>query len=130
MIDPSPLIRERLAALKGVGVLLAIDDFGTGYSALSYLHDFPIDVLKIDRAFIDGLTRGGAQGALARTILALGEALSLRTIAEGVERIEQRESLQGMGCEMGQGYFFARPLPASSLDALVVNGRSASVNAL
>ncbi|MEO7963125.1 MAG: EAL domain-containing protein [Gemmatimonadaceae bacterium] len=130
VIDPSPLIRERLAALKGVGVLLAIDDFGTGYSALSYLHDFPIDVLKIDRAFIDGLTRGGAQGALARTILALGEALSLRTIAEGVERIEQRESLQGMGCEMGQGYFFARPLPASSLDALVVNGRSASVNAL
>lgn len=130
VIDPSEATRERLAALKSLGALLAIDDFGTGYSALSYLHDFPIDVLKIDRAFIDGLARGGAQGALARTILALGEALSLRTIAEGVERLEQRDSLQGMGCEMGQGYLFARPLPAAAVDALIVSGRPSEVEAL
>ena len=126
VIDPTDVTRVRLAALKAAGVLLAIDDFGTGYSALSYLHDFPIDVLKIDRAFIDGLAHGGAQGALARTILALGDALSLRTIAEGVERDDQRQCLQGMGCEMGQGYHFARPLPPEAIGEMVTAGAAAA----
>jgi diguanylate cyclase (GGDEF)-like protein len=112
-------IRDRLAALRMAGVQIAIDDFGTGYSALSYLQHFPIDVLKIDKAFVDGVTRGGSQGVLARTILALGEALSLRTIAEGIEEDEQRVCLRAMGCSFGQGYHFARPLRTDAVDRLV-----------
>jgi diguanylate cyclase (GGDEF)-like protein len=116
VVRQSEGMRERLAALKETGVQLAIDDFGTGYSALSYLQHFPIDVLKIDKSFVDGVARGGAQGTLARTIIALGEALSLRTIAEGIEHEDQRRCLQSMGCNLGQGYYFAHPLPAEGFD--------------
>jgi diguanylate cyclase (GGDEF)-like protein len=110
------LARERLHALKALGVRLAIDDFGTGYSSLSYLQQFPIDVLKIDKSFVDNVTRGGAHAALARTIVALAEALSVKCVAEGVEEPEQRVCLSELGCVLGQGYHFARPMSAEALD--------------
>ena len=100
----------RLHALKALGVQLAIDDFGTGYSSLSYLQRFPFDVLKIDKSFIEGITSGGSDAALTRTILALGDMLHLRTLAEGVETAEQCAELRALGCRYGQGYFFAHPL--------------------
>ena len=99
-----------LHALKKLGVALAIDDFGTGYSSLGYLQRFPVDVLKIDRAFVDGVGRGGSNAALARTIVALGDALGLRAVAEGVELEVQQTALAALGCRLGQGYLFARPL--------------------
>jgi diguanylate cyclase (GGDEF)-like protein len=114
--------RDRLAALKDVGAQLAIDDFGTGYSALSYLQRFPVDVLKIDKSFVDRIAAGGSHGALARSIIALGDALALRTVAEGVEDAEQRACLRAMGCEMAQGYLFARPVPADDITALLAAG--------
>ncbi|MGZ8414919.1 MAG: putative bifunctional diguanylate cyclase/phosphodiesterase [Gemmatirosa sp.] len=98
-----------LHRLKALGVRLAIDDFGTGYSSLSYLQRFPVDVLKIDKSFIDGVARGGSEAALARTIIALGDTLRLRTVAEGIESAAQREELQALGCHQGQGFLFARP---------------------
>ncbi len=101
---------ERLHDLKAQGVRLAIDDFGTGYSSLSYLQQFPVDILKIDRAFTDGLMRGTHDDALARTIIALGDLLTLRTIAEGVEHARQHSRLRDLGCDYGQGYLFSRPL--------------------
>jgi EAL domain-containing protein (putative c-di-GMP-specific phosphodiesterase class I) len=110
---------ERLRELKALGVRLAIDDFGTGYSSLSYLQRFPVDILKIDKAFVDGVTQGGNDAALARTIIALGDMLSLRTVAEGVEDAQQRSLLRELGCELGQGYLFARPLPPEELGALL-----------
>ena len=119
MIDRPDLALERFTALKALGVRLAVDDFGTGYSALSYLQRFPIDVLKIDKSFVDGLGRGGVQGSLARTIVALGQALSLRTVAEGVEDADQRAALQEVGCPMGQGFLFARPLEPGAVAALL-----------
>jgi EAL domain-containing protein (putative c-di-GMP-specific phosphodiesterase class I) len=109
----------RLAELKGLGVRLAIDDFGTGYSSLAYLQRFPVDVLKIDKSFVDGVHRGGSHEALARTIVALGRTLSLSTVAEGVERADQRDSLRALGCALGQGYLFSRPLPAAEVEALL-----------
>jgi diguanylate cyclase (GGDEF)-like protein/PAS domain S-box-containing protein len=100
----------RLHALKSLGVQLAIDDFGTGYSSLSYLQRFPIDVLKVDKAFVEGIARGGGDGALARTILALGEMMEVRTLAEGIETQEQCDVLAALGCKFGQGYLFSHPM--------------------
>jgi|GEM_PF-917389 len=106
---------DRLHSLKKLGVQLAIDDFGTGYSSLSYLQRFPIDVLKVDKAFIEGVELPGSDGALARTILALGEMMKVRTLAEGIETQEQCDALAALGCKFGQGYLFAHPMPASAV---------------
>ena len=111
------MARQRLVALKALGVRLAIDDFGTGYSALSYLRQFPIDVLKIDKSFVDPIAAGGQPAALAAAIVALGEALSLRTVAEGVESADQAALLEGMGCALAQGYHFSRPVAADAVSA-------------
>ena len=108
---------DTLRKLKQIGVQLAIDDFGTGYSSLSYLQKFPVDVLKIDRAFVEGVGRGGSDIALARTIIMLGNTLGLRTIAEGIEDERQREQLELLGCSFGQGFLFARPMSASATEA-------------
>jgi diguanylate cyclase (GGDEF)-like protein len=116
--------RERLLALKALGVRLAIDDFGTGYSSLSYLQQFPIDVLKIDKTFVDNVTRGGSHAALARTIVALADALSVNCVAEGVEESEQRACLRELGCALGQGYHFARPMSADAVGQLLGRARA------
>jgi EAL domain-containing protein (putative c-di-GMP-specific phosphodiesterase class I) len=111
LVHNSETMRERLCQLKELGVSLAIDDFGTGYSSLSYIQQFPVDVLKIDRSFVEGLGRAtGTDAALARTIIALGASLQLRTIAEGIEVEAQRAILRELGCEFGQGYLYARPM--------------------
>jgi EAL domain-containing protein (putative c-di-GMP-specific phosphodiesterase class I) len=86
---------------------------------LSYLSRFPVDILKIDKSFVQHLGEGGSQGELVRTIVRLGESLRLDTVAEGIETQEQRSALQAMGCTFGQGYLFARPLPAEEIDRLL-----------
>ena len=123
MIDQPQLAKERFAALKALGVRLAMDDFGTGYSALGYLRQFPFDVLKIDKSFIDEVAGGGQPAALASAIVALGHAFSLRTVAEGVESAEQAGALERIGCAVAQGYHFSRPLTASAVtDWLAARG--------
>lgn len=104
-----------LDGLKALGIRLAIDDFGTGYSSLSYLKQLPIDILKIDKSFVDGVAHGGIDCALARTIVALSETLSLQTIAEGVENESQREQLGDLGCVFGQGYFFSQAVTGAEI---------------
>ena len=124
-ITESVLMRDAASAaailrdVRALGVRLAVDDFGTGYSSLAYLQHFPISIIKIDRSFVAGLTQGGNDAALARTIVALGGTLSLTTVAEGIEEAEQETRLRELGCELGQGYLFARPLAASQLAALL-----------
>jgi EAL domain-containing protein (putative c-di-GMP-specific phosphodiesterase class I) len=108
-----------LTALKGLGVRLAVDDFGTGYSSLSYLQRFPIDVLKIDKAFVSEIGQREDGAALARTIVHLGRTLRLQTVAEGVETAEQVAALRDLGCDLGQGYHFSRPLPGEAVAALL-----------
>ena len=117
---------RRLQDLKAVGVRLAVDDFGTGYSSLAYLQRFPVDVLKIDKVFVDGVARGDSGAALTRTIIALGETLGLRTVAEGIEQAEQHAALRALGCGLGQGYLFARPLEPSDLSALLERASAAT----
>ena len=112
---------ETLAGLKRLGTRIAIDDFGTGYSSLSYLSRFPIDVLKIDKSFVDPLDDPGRSGAaFIRTIVGLAQQLGLSTIAEGIETDQQRDLLAELGCELGQGYLMARPMSAE--DALALAG--------
>jgi diguanylate cyclase (GGDEF)-like protein len=115
----------RLAALKNLGVRLAVDDFGTGYSSLQYLSRFPIDLLKMAKPFVDNVD-GGAQGtAMARTIVDLGASLGLEIIAEGIELGTQLAYLRRLGCQLGQGFLFARPLTVKQVEALLADPRGA-----
>ena len=118
---------ERLQALRDLGVRLAIDDFGTGYSALNYLRRFPMDILKIDRSFINNVADSGQDAALVEAMIQMSASLGLRVVAEGVEDLEQSERLQELKCSYGQGYFFSRPVPAEELQAVLNRTRSAVV---
>ena len=119
MLRDTEATLARLRELKELGLSLAVDDFGTGYSSLSYLQRFPIDVLKIDKAFVDHVGTGAESSSLTRAIVALGEALGLDMVAEGIERPEQVEGLRFLGCPLGQGYLFARPLQSEAFTELL-----------
>jgi EAL domain-containing protein (putative c-di-GMP-specific phosphodiesterase class I) len=106
---------ETLRALRALGVHLSIDDFGTGYSSLSYLKRFPIDVLKIDRSFVDGFGTDAEDEAIVTAVVRLAQALGLSTVAEGIENSRQLVGLSELGCDAGQGYFFSRPLSADDI---------------
>jgi len=108
-----------LSALKQLGVYLAFDDFGTGYSSLSYLRRFPVDVVKIDRSFIEDVGKGPEESALPDAIIALCQAFGIESVAEGIERRSQLTHLQAVGCYAGQGFYFSRPLPPESLERLL-----------
>lgn len=111
-----------LSALKSLGVRLALDDFGTGYSSLGSLKGFPLDVLKIDKGFVAGLGHNSQDEAIVGAVIGLGHALGLVVTAEGVETAAQAHQLLALGCELGQGYYFARPLPPEALDPLLTPG--------
>jgi diguanylate cyclase (GGDEF)-like protein len=111
-----------LRALKDLGVRLAIDDFGTGYSSLSSLHRFPIDILKIAKSFIDDVDQASGRQGLTQAIIALGNSLSVRTIAEGIEQPTQSAQLRLLGCELGQGFHYSVPLPASEVEPRLMAG--------
>ena len=108
---------ERLTAFKAQGIRLAMDDFGTGYSSLSCLQEYPFDVLKIDRALTENVSRGRGYSALLHAVVTLAENLGLHVVAEGIETLEQLALLQALGCPAGQGYFFARPMEPSEFEA-------------
>ena len=111
LIDDAERALALLGGLKAIGVKIALDDFGTGFSSLSYLRRLPVDTIKIDKAFVDGLANGERDGALVEVILTLGERLGNDVIAEGVETAEQLDWLLAHGCRYLQGYYFSRPLP-------------------
>ncbi|WP_238490802.1 EAL domain-containing protein [Actinoplanes flavus] len=109
-----------LKALRAMGVRIAIDDFGTGYSSLSYLRQMPVDVLKLDKSFIDDILTSRQQHALVDAIVTLSHNLDLAVVAEGIEEVGQRAALDAMGCRYGQGYHFAKPLWPADIPALAV----------
>jgi diguanylate cyclase (GGDEF)-like protein len=110
---------RRLAAIKELGVRIAIDDFGTGYSSLAHLQQFPVDALKIDRSFISRLTQNPEGEALIHTLVQLGKALSIETLAEGIEQQQELTLLQGEQCDSGQGFLFARPLDVGAAETFL-----------
>jgi diguanylate cyclase (GGDEF)-like protein/PAS domain S-box-containing protein len=123
MSDVTPAV-ELLHRMKSLGVQLSIDDFGTGYSSFSYLSRFPIDVLKIDRSFVNDITHDANDAAIVASIIALAHNLRLSVIAEGVETAEQLDYLRHQGCDEMQGYYFSRPLPAHEFEQLLRQHRS------
>jgi diguanylate cyclase (GGDEF)-like protein len=112
---------ETLKRIKETGVSISIDDFGTGYSSLSYLHRFPVDYLKIDRSFVNAMDESNGNREIVETIIALAKALKLSVIAEGIETKQQYQKLRWLGCELGQGYLFSRPLPVGEIEQFLLD---------
>ncbi|HJR46010.1 MAG TPA: diguanylate cyclase [Actinomycetota bacterium] len=111
----------RLNELKELGVRLALDDFGTGYSSLSYLRLFPVDILKIDRSFVEGADSSAEHAALLDAIMRIGKSLNMTTVAEGIETHEQVVALRALGCDLAQGYFFSRPVAPSEIESMLTS---------
>jgi EAL domain-containing protein (putative c-di-GMP-specific phosphodiesterase class I) len=116
---------ERLHALKETGVRIAIDDFGTGYSSLASLQRLPVDILKIDKSFVDALQGSTGDEEVVAAIVRIARVRNLQTVAEGVETWAQAQRLRRIGCELGQGYYFARPLAAEAAWRVIEDSRSA-----
>ncbi len=129
MNDVSPA-RSTLDALRELGVRVLLDDFGTGYSSLARLKGFPVDAIKIDRSFVDGLGSQDEDTAIVGAIVEIADSLGLEAIAEGVEQPEQVARLRELGCSAAQGYLFAAPMPSDELQALLVDGSARPVERL
>ena len=119
LVEGAGLVVERLAEVRELGVRLAIDDFGTGYASLAYLRQLPVDVIKIDPSFVDGLGRDETLTMLTRTVVQVGRDLGMQVVAEGIEQPRQLDALREMGCGYGQGFLVARPMAAPSIEALI-----------
>ena len=119
LMEDTETTSRRLAELRDLGVRIAIDDFGTGYSSLGYLRQFPFDILKVDKSFIDGVAEGPHESALARAVIKLAATLKMDAVAEGVSSRRQVATLRRLRCRFAQGYYFARPQPPGSIDDLL-----------
>jgi EAL domain-containing protein (putative c-di-GMP-specific phosphodiesterase class I) len=119
LVDDAASTLSTLNSLKELGVRLALDDFGTGYSSLTYVRRFPIDTLKIDRSFIDGIVGSTEDEAIVTAVLSMGRALGVHVVAEGVETEEQAARLRTLGCKLAQGYLFSRPVAPEAVRALL-----------
>ncbi|AGZ38860.1 putative bifunctional diguanylate cyclase/phosphodiesterase [Actinoplanes friuliensis] len=127
LVDHRPSTLHQLEQIKSLGARLAIDDFGTGYSSLAYLRRFPVDIIKIDKSFVDDVGDEPTAAALTLGIIQLGQALHLSTIAEGIEDLEQLNELTDGNCELGQGYYFAEPLTDDDMSELLFPAAGGSV---
>jgi EAL domain-containing protein (putative c-di-GMP-specific phosphodiesterase class I) len=122
LMDDVEMSAETLGALKDLGVRLLVDDFGTGYSSLSYLRRFPVDGLKVDRSFVDGLGRDPSDSAICAAVINLAHTLGLKAVAEGVETAEHLEQLRLLGCDQAQGFFMSRPQDAATIATFLQRG--------
>jgi EAL domain-containing protein (putative c-di-GMP-specific phosphodiesterase class I) len=119
LIDDVDSATAILADLKRVGARIAVDDFGTGYSSLTHLIRFPVDIIKIDKSFVDRVVSGGGGDVMVRAVVDLAHTLGLTTIAEGVEQPEQAQALEDLDCRLAQGYLFSEPVPAGAMSVLL-----------
>ena len=118
VMDQSEAGIRALRQLRDLGVRLVLDDFGTGYSSLAYLKHLPLDTLKVDRTFVAGLDEA-ADRSIVDAVIALAHGLGMAVVAEGIETSRQEERLRELGCDFGQGYLFARPMPADKITAFL-----------
>jgi len=123
LLEADELVTQHLDSLRKAGMQVSLDDFGTGYSSLSYLQRLAIDQVKIDKSFVSHLQASAKELALCKAIITMAHALDIEVVAEGVETAEQHQLLQEAGCDFGQGYWYARPMPAQALEELLKAGR-------
>ncbi len=128
LLENTEIVLSNMKALKRLGVKILLDDFGTGYSSLSYLHRFPIDVLKIDRSFINNVHEHKNNRAIIKTIVDLATNLRMATVGEGIENIEDAQLLQKMDCSYGQGFYYAKPMPASEMEQYIINNSAKPID--
>ena len=121
MIDSAEKALDRIKEIKNMGIMIAIDDFGTGYSSLSYLHNFPADLLKIDKSFIDKMGAGESSKQYVASIISIGHIMGFDVISEGVEENDQLETLRNIKCDFIQGFIWGRPLPQEEAEKLVLS---------
>ena len=114
-------MKKNLAILKSINIPVALDDFGTGFSSLSYLHQFSLDYLKIDKSFVDDLNEVGNKVLILDAVVNLAKTLKIKTTAEGIETEEQYQKLKEIGCDVGQGYHIAKPMFASDFKDFILN---------
>jgi EAL domain-containing protein (putative c-di-GMP-specific phosphodiesterase class I) len=119
LLEDLALMGRRLTSLKAIGLQLAVDDFGTGFSSLTHLQRLPVDIIKIDRSFIAGLTHGEKELAIIQSLIDMGRRLRLTVVAEGVETAEQLALLRDLGCDIAQGFHMARPVSSTDMTALL-----------
>jgi EAL domain-containing protein (putative c-di-GMP-specific phosphodiesterase class I) len=119
LVDDREEIMVQLERLKALGLRLAVDDFGTGYSVLSYLQEFPIDLLKIDKSFVDDIHTAPDKAKLVAGIVQLSDSLHLQVIAEGIEEVAQARELRAMQSPLGQGYLYSKPVPIETIGELL-----------
>jgi EAL domain-containing protein (putative c-di-GMP-specific phosphodiesterase class I) len=112
-------IKRALETLKAAGATIALDDFGTGFASLTHLKKYPVDVIKIDRSFVSDMEDDVGDAAIVRAVMGLGRSLRIAVVAEGVETAAQASILVALGCDMGQGYHFGRPMPAEAVPVFV-----------
>jgi len=124
LLKPTDELYERLATLRSKGIRIALDDFGTGYSSLQRLNKLPVDVAKIDRSFVTGITHRDDLMALAGAVIELASSFGYEVIAEGIEAGEDSDALRGLGCHLGQGFGLGRPVPVEALPALLETTRT------
>ena len=122
LVDHADTALEALQRFRDMGVQIAIDDFGTGYSSLSYLHQYPVNVLKVDRSFTSSMLASEPSRKLMRSIISLAQGLDLDVVAEGIELEAELELLQKMGCTLGQGYLFSKPVTLPEAERLLETG--------
>jgi EAL domain-containing protein (putative c-di-GMP-specific phosphodiesterase class I) len=127
LMDDAEFAAGVLEALRAAGFRLAVDDFGTGYSSLAYLRRFPVDLLKVDRSFVDGVSRDPGDAAIARAVVTLAHSLGLQAVAEGVETTQQLDTLSTLGCDAGQGFLWSRPIPSEDFQRYLVDSEPGGV---
>lgn len=123
LLDGNSAVVEVLGRLRDLGVRIAVDDFGTGYSSLDYLRTLPVDVVKIDRSFVSDIGSDPARRAIVQAVTDLGHALGLTIVAEGIERENEAQMVRALGCDLGQGFLFSRPVPAADALEMVQAGQ-------
>ena len=124
LLENTEIVLSNMKALKRLGVKILLDDFGTGYSSLGYLHRFPIDILKIDRSFINNVHGHSNNKAIIKTIIDLAINLGMATVGEGIENLEDAQLLQQMDCLYGQGFYYAKPMPAADAEQYIINNKT------
>ena len=121
LIDSESEVESVLKTLSGMGMTIALDDFGTGFASLAYLKDFPVDIVKIDRIFVEGTPDSRENTAIVEAIAGVTRGLRLRLLAEGIENERQLQMLKGLGCQLGQGYYWSKALPADQYEQFYLN---------